>query len=130
MTKEKSSMARILCVDDNVSVLEMLALVVTRCGHHVVTCSSVSEAREKLATGGVDAVLSDWKLTDGSGQDVVKAAKASGDVPVAIISGYTHDAFQAVEPLADFFLEKPFSSEELFSLVKDLLLLREKKSVG
>ena len=43
------------------------------------------------------------------------------DTPVVVISGYVNEAFQAADPLADYYLEKPVNPEELISVVNDLV---------
>ena len=70
-----------------------------------------------------DLVVTDWRLGSASGRDIVVAARRLSDVPVVIISGYVNEAFQAPDPLADYYLEKPVNPEELISVVNDLVKL-------
>jgi DNA-binding response OmpR family regulator len=42
-------------------------------------------------------------------------------MPVVVVSGYVAEAFQAAEPLADLYLEKPVNPEELVTIVNELL---------
>jgi DNA-binding response OmpR family regulator len=52
---------------------------------------------------------------------VVQAAKNHATLPVVVVSGYVAEAFQAAEPLADLYLEKPVNPEELVTIVNELL---------
>jgi DNA-binding response OmpR family regulator len=60
-------------------------------------------------------------LGDANGRAVVQAAKDHANTPVVVVSGYVNDAFQAAEPLADLYLEKPVNPEELVTIVNELL---------
>jgi DNA-binding response OmpR family regulator len=66
-------------------------------------------------------VVTDWRLGDANGRAVVQAAKSHSSVPVVVVSGYVAEAFQAAEPLADLYLEKPVNPEELVTIVNELL---------
>jgi len=77
-----------------------------------------------------DAVVTDWRLGDGNGRAVVQAAKSHSTMPVVVVSGYVAEAFQAAEPLADLYLEKPVNPEELVTIVNELLKTSDKKIGG
>jgi DNA-binding response OmpR family regulator len=47
-----------------------------------------------------------------------------------VVSGYVNDAFQAAEPLADLYLEKPVNPEELVTIVNELLKIGEKATTN
>ena len=68
-----------------------------------------------------DAVVTDWRLGDASGRAIVQAAKTHSTMPVVVVSGYVSEAFQAAEPLADLYLEKPVNPEELVTIMNELL---------
>jgi DNA-binding NtrC family response regulator len=66
---------RILVVDDNPEIVEELCHTLRRRGHEVVSASSVSEALVALANGSpVAAVITDMRLPEGSGADVLRVA--------------------------------------------------------
>ena len=67
-------------------------------------------------------------LDDRARKAVVQAAKLTSSVPVVVVSGYVAEAFQAAEPLADLYLEKPVNPEELVTIVNELLKTSEKPS--
>jgi DNA-binding response OmpR family regulator len=119
-------MARILCVDDESNVVKLKCAILEAAGHQVTPCTSASDAIERLKHAEYDAVITDWRLGDASGRAVVQAAKDHSNMPVVVVSGYVNDAFQAAEPLADLYLEKPVNPEELVTIVNELLKTGEK----
>ena len=60
---------------------------------------------------------------DMSGATALAATMHSG---VVVVSGYVAEAFQAAEPLADLYLEKPVNPEELVTIVNELLKSSER----
>ncbi len=114
-------MARILCVDDEPTVVNLKCKILENAGHTVTAAMSAHEAIEKLETAEFDAVVTDWRLGDDIGRAVVQAAKNHSTTPVVVVSGYVAEAFQAAEPLADLYLEKPVNPEELVTIVNELL---------
>jgi two-component system response regulator HydG len=119
-------MAKILCVDDEPNVVKMKCAILEAAGHDVTPATSAHDALEKLKHETYDAVVTDWRLGDANGRAVVEAAKDHTNVPVVVVSGYVNDAFQAAEPLADLYLEKPVNPEELVTIVNELLKIGEK----
>jgi DNA-binding NtrC family response regulator len=113
--------AKILCVDDDRAVIGLKREIIERAGHSVTACDSVEDAVRVLAQINFDAVVTDWRLGEGRGQKVVAAAKRHSSVPVVVISGYMTEAFQAPEPLADLYLEKPADPAELVQILEALL---------
>jgi two-component system response regulator HydG len=123
-------MAKILCVDDEPNVLKMKCAILEAAGHDVTPATSAHEALDKLKHASYDAVVTDWRLGDANGRAVVEAAKDHTNVPVVVVSGYVNDAFQAAEPLADLYLEKPVNPEELVTIVNELLRIGEKATTN
>jgi DNA-binding response OmpR family regulator len=114
-------MARILCVDDEPHVVTLKCAILEAAGHAATPSTSAREAIEKLKHNEYDAVVTDWRLGDANGRAVVEAAKNQSTMPVVVVSGYVAEAFQAAEPLADLYLEKPVNPEELVTIVNELL---------
>jgi DNA-binding response OmpR family regulator len=119
-------MAKILCVDDEPHVVTLKCAILEAAGHNVTAAMSAREAIEKLSHDTYDAVVTDWRLGDANGRAVVQAAKSNSTVPVVVVSGYVAEAFQAAEPLADLYLEKPVNPEELVMIVNELLKTTDK----
>ena len=118
-------MARILCVDDEPGAVALKRAILERAGHDVMACSSAPEAIALLITESFDAVVTDWKLGEDSGREILVAAKTQSRVPVVVVSGYCTEAFTAAEPQADIYLEKPVDPEELVAIVNTLLTVPE-----
>ena len=114
-------MANILCVDDEPHAARLKCIILETAGHHATPATSLRQALELLESSQFDLVVTDWRLGDDSGRDIVVAARRLTDSPVVVISGYVNEAFQAADPLADFYLEKPVNPEELIAVVADLV---------
>lgn len=114
-------MARILCVDDEAAAVALKKEILERAGHSVMTCCTANDAIVLLAEERFDAVVTDWKLGEESGRQILLAAKSGDQVPVVVVSGYCTEAFRAAEPQADIYLEKPVDATELVAIVGALL---------
>ncbi len=123
-------MAKILCIDDEPHVVTLKCAILESAGHTVTACTSARDAIEKLRQNDYDAVVTDWRLGDANGRAIVQAAKDHSSMPVVVVSGYVAEAFQAAEPLADLYLEKPVNPEELVTIVNELLKTGEKAASG
>src|SRR5271157_2816512 len=114
-------MARILCVDDEQHAAKLKCIILETAGHQATPATSAREAVALLEANPYDVVVTDWRLGDANGRDIVVAARRLTDTPVVVISGYVNEAFQAPDPLADFYLEKPVNPEELIRVVNELV---------
>ncbi len=114
-------MARILCIDDEPHIVGLKCAILEAAGHVVTPATSAHDAIEKLKHNEYDAVVTDWRLGDANGRTIVQEAKTQSSMPVVVVSGYVAEAFQAAEPLADLYLEKPVNPEELVTIVNELL---------
>jgi two-component system response regulator PilR (NtrC family) len=107
---------RILIVEDEASLREMLRIVLRRDGYDVMTAEDGRTAIGLLQRERVDLLLSDIRMTDVDGVEVLKAAKALNRDVVAFMMTAFASTETAVEALrlgaADYFI-KPFSMEEL-----------------
>jgi len=121
-------MARILCIDDEPQVVQLKCAILEQAGHVVTSATSAREALELISVNVYDAVVTDWRLGDGNGRGVVQAAKNHSTMPVVVVSGFVAEAYQAAEPLADLYLEKPVNPEELVTIVNELLKASERAS--
>lgn len=114
-------MARILCVDDDPEAVLLKSGILERAGHTVTTSQSASDAVEKLQHLTFDAVVTDWRIGAQDAHSILEAAKNYDSGPVVVVSGFVEEAFQASEPLADLYLEKPVNPGELVQIVAALL---------
>ncbi len=116
----------VLIVDDEADILELLELTLLRMGLEVERASSVKEAIERLQAQTYDLCLTDMRLPDGTGIDVVKhISQHCADLPVAVITahGNTENAVAALKAGAFDYVAKPVSLEQLRTLVKSALSL-------
>ena len=116
----------VLVVDDEADIRELLELSLIRMGLGVETAGSLREAHEKLAGHSFDLCLTDMRLPDGEGLDLVRHISAnSADLPVAVITafGSTENAVAALKAGAFDYVTKPLALDQLRSLVKSALSL-------
>ena len=114
-------MAKILCVDDDPGIVSLKRIILEQAGYEVTTCISAEDAIREMDRVAFDGVVTDWRLGRERGRAIVEAAKANIAVPVVVVSGYVAEAFQAAEPLADIYLEKPADPRELVQILHTLL---------
>ena len=111
---------RLLIVDDESSIRDMLAIFFHKRGFEVVTASSFAEGTAGAARSNPDLILSDIKMPDGNGLDLLRKVKAdSPKTPVIMITAHTStsDAIEAMKAGAVDYIAKPFNIEELAMLV-------------
>ena len=123
----------ILIVDDEPDLREVLELALLRMGLATVTAEDVASARAQLARRRFDLVLTDMRLPDGEGLEVVRyVAERSPATPVAVITAYgsTENAIQALKAGAFDYLMKPVQLEVLRTLVKTALKVPEGPKTG
>lgn len=113
----------VLVVDDEADLRELLSLALVRLGLDVDTAESVGAGRSRLAASRYCLVLTDMRLPDGSGLDLVRDASAAG-VPVAVITAYgsAENAVAALKSGAFDYLTKPVDLEQLRALVRSVVL--------
>ena len=108
----------ILVIDDEPAIREIVGYMLRKADFEVCAAGDLEEARRWLGFGsGVDAVLSDYDLPDGTGLDLLAWLRSHNgeNMPVVIMSGAWYPACSEVS-LSEFeFLPKPFLSVHLFS---------------
>jgi two-component system response regulator PilR (NtrC family) len=107
---------RILVVDDELSMREMLGIVLRRDGYEVMIAENGRDAIEQLRRSQVDLLLSDIKMPDLTGVEVLRAAKDINRDIVAFMmtaSASTSTAVEAMRLGAVDYFTKPFSMDEL-----------------
>lgn len=122
----KLTAARVLVVDDEPDILELLELALVRMGLLVERATNVREALRQLDSKSYDLCLTDMRLPDGDGLEVVNHIVAhSMDVPVAVITahGNMENAITVLKAGAFDYLSKPVALEQLRGLVKAALKL-------
>ncbi|HTL43614.1 MAG TPA: sigma-54 dependent transcriptional regulator [Vicinamibacterales bacterium] len=116
--------ARILIVDDERSMREMLAILLRREGHDVATAENGRTAIDLIASRPFDVVVSDARMPDIDGLEVLRQARAANPSVIAImVTAYgSPDLIRGVETLGvNDYVEKPFNTEVLkFRIRKEL----------
>ena len=120
-------MARILLVEDELNLLKMTCMMLSKAGHDVVEQSSGQKAIEMLSNEGksghgldIDIVLTDYRLNDVTGLDVLHTVKSIDDsTQVLLVTAYatTQTAVEAMRDGAFDYIEKPFKRDELLALI-------------
>ncbi len=148
---------RVLVVDDDASVAQVVKLLLEEEGHDTAVVGDVAGVRRALSGTGLgtrselsdnwpprplsdsavmslagqyDLAITDLKLPDGSGLDVLKLVKAaSPDVPVILITAFAtvKTAVEAMKQGAFDYVQKPFDNDRLKGLVANALHLRDLK---
>ncbi|MEN6586052.1 MAG: sigma-54 dependent transcriptional regulator [Sulfuricella sp.] len=115
-----------LIVDDEADILELLELTLLKMGLEVERASTVQAALKLVEEKQFDLCLTDMRLPDGEGLELVRYIGANcPDLPVAVITahGSTENAVAALKAGAFDYLAKPVSLEQLRAVVKSALKL-------
>lgn len=115
-------MAHVLIVEDEPAIAESLAFALRRDGFSAEIADCLAAAHGKLA--GVDLVLLDLMLPDGSGFDLIHQTRRSGAHPAIIVLSSRDDEADRVAALetgADDYVTKPFSPREMVARVRAVL---------
>ena len=126
MRREAKPVPRVLVVDDEADILELLELTLVRMGLEVVRASGVQQAKQCLDSDRFDLCLTDMRMPDGDGLEVVRHIAERGlDVPVAVITahGNLENAVAVLKAGAFDYLSKPVALDQLRTLVTSALRL-------
>ena len=121
--------SEVLVVDDEADIRELLELSLIRMGLRVRSAGSIGEAKSLLSERSFDLCLTDMRLPDGDGLDLVRhIATQCADLPVAVITahGSAETAVAALKSGAFDYLTKPLSLDQLRTLIKSALRLPQK----
>jgi two-component system, NtrC family, response regulator PilR len=129
MSRRIRGQPKVLVVDDEPDLLELLELTLSRMGLDTSRAESVADALRLLDKEQFDLCLTDMRLPDGEGLRVVEyITQRALDVPVAVITafGSAENAVAALKAGAFDYLSKPVALEQLRALVKQALKVPEK----
>jgi DNA-binding response OmpR family regulator len=117
---------RILVVEDDTRLAEMLSEYLGEAGFRVTVAANGSAALTQLASTGVDAVVLDLTLPDLDGLDVCRQLRGESDTPVLMLTarGDATDRIVGLELGADDYLPKPFQPRELLARLRAILRRR------
>ena len=108
--------SRILVADDEAAIRQSVGNILRYADYEVEEAEDGPAALDRLARGGIDALLLDVKMPGLDGFEVMERMATDGiDVPVVVVSGHdaVENAVAAIRHGAHDFLEKPFSKDQL-----------------
>src|SRR5436190_5596094 len=121
---------RILIVDDDVNLCEVLADLLETSGFEAKSVADGSGMLAELARGGYSLVLLDLRLKQEDGLALARALRTRSRIPIIMLTGQGDDTDRVLglETAADDFEMKPFSNRELVARIR--ALLRRTSEIG
>jgi two-component system response regulator VicR len=127
----QNKMKRILCIEDEQEMIDLIRLILTRRGFEVLGANGGKLGLEAIHTEKPDLVLLDLMMPDMDGWEVyqqMKADEATRDIPVIIVTAKAQSIDKVLGlhiAKVDDYIAKPFSPQELMNSV-DAVLARKK----
>ena len=114
---------KILVVDDDANICELLRLYLTKEGYQVTTAGDGEEGLEKFNQIKPDMVLLDVMMPRMDGLEVCRRIRKAGNTPVMMLTakGETFDKVLGLELGADDYMVKPFDAKEVVARIKAVL---------
>ena len=119
-------MPRILIVEDEAQIREMIHFVLEQESFDVTEASNAQEARNQLASHPIDLILMDWMLPGRSGLEYTRELKQRSDtqnIPVIMLTARAEEIskIDGLNSGADDYITKPFSPRELIARIRAVL---------
>lgn len=116
-------MTKILIVDDDLALADVLAFTLRRAGLDVVLAHDGRKALEQCAVEQPDLIVLDWTLPHLDGLEVCSRVRADSNVPIIMLTvrNADEDVEAALEAGADEYITKPFSPRQLVARVRAVL---------
>lgn len=121
-------MPSILIIEDDITFSLMLKTWLGKKGFDVMASSSVSDAKSRLESTSFDLILSDLRLPDGDGIDLLKWVKETKpSIPLIMMTSYAEiqTAVQAIKLGASDYIAKPLNPEELLGKIREIVRAEE-----
>ncbi len=115
------TIGRILIVDDDIFVLESISVLLSDYNYSVITCEHAGDALTELKNNKIDAVLTDIKMPNMSGIELLERIhNLCPEIPVILMTAYAEleVAINAVQKGAFDFIPKPYNTEYLLHAVE------------
>jgi two-component system phosphate regulon response regulator PhoB len=117
---------KVLIVEDEAPIRDMLSFNLTRAGYEVEGVGSGREARAAIANAYPDVVIMDWMLPDVSGLELTRQLKRDAEtraIPIIMVTARAEedDRVAGLDGGADDYLVKPFSQRELLARIRAAL---------
>ena len=121
--------AKILLVEDEPAIQELLAFNVTQCGFQAIQASDANSAMAHIGRELPDMILLDWMLPGTSGIELARRLRAeqrTRNIPIIMLTARTdeRDKVLGLESGADDYITKPFSPRELMARIRAVLRRR------
>ena len=119
--------AKILVVEDELSIVELLKYNLSKAGYDVDYCLNGESALDKIfSTTKYDLILIDWMLPELSGIEIsrrIRKNKSTKNIPLIMLTarGEEEDKLRGFESEIDDYITKPFSINELLARIKAVL---------
>ncbi len=110
---------KILIVDDDKNICELLKLYLQNAGFDIGLCHDAADALRRFIAEGYDLVLLDVNLPDASGFDLCRMMKEKKDVPIIMLTArdMLYDKIQGFSCGADDYIVKPFEPAEVIARI-------------
>jgi two-component system, OmpR family, response regulator len=128
MMETGSSSGRLLVVDDDPAVRDLISEYFGEHGTETVSATGRSAVARQLASGDTSAIILELRLDQDNGLDLLREIRSSSDVPVIILTGRSDNEVDCVVGLelgADDYLTKPFGIRELYARFRAVVRRRE-----
>ncbi len=130
---EQYNKEHILIVDDNIITCEVIQRNLEISGFHVFTAHSVNDAIETLSRQDIDLLITDYKMPEHSGLELIKYTRDHfQDIFIIMLTGYgsINSAVAAMKEGADEYITKPFTDKELLDAVKKSIQKQKEKKLN
>ncbi len=122
----QNSRGKVLIVDDEAAIRQMICLAVTRAGYACLEAADAGEAQARIINDTPDVVLLDWMLPGVSGVEYarrLRREKLTQHLPIIMLTARTEeeDKVRGLESGADDYITKPFSTRELLARINAIL---------
>lgn len=120
---QQASAGKILVIDDDRNILQIIELYLRKAGFEVSTCADGNTAFDVYREKKPDLVVLDVMLPGRDGWAILHDIRANGDTPVIMLTakGDTGDRVQGLDLGADDYIAKPFDAKELIARIKAVL---------
>jgi two-component system phosphate regulon response regulator PhoB len=127
-------MARILVVEDEAAIAELVAINLRHAGHEVTVASNADQAQLEVDAVLPDLVVLDWMLPGQSGLALARQWRGAGRtraMPIIMLTARAEEADKIVglDAGADDYLAKPFSTQELMARIRAVLRRKAPESL-
>jgi two-component system, chemotaxis family, chemotaxis protein CheY len=118
---------KILIVDDSITIRRIITNALKTIGFpETIEASNGKEALEKLTSGKVDFIITDWNMPEMNGLDFIKEVRSNpaySSLPILMITvhGSEHDVVEALQAKVNSYIMKPFTPQELKEKIEGIL---------